>query len=74
MKDEKTILSIPIDSFERAQEWMKNHDCEFHYADGMMGGKFTWRYIPTNIAQIVYLECACGKEIDLTKMEKERKN
>ena len=35
-----------------------------------IGGKYTFQFIPTGIGTCILIKCACGKEIDLSHVER----
>ncbi|OGY62855.1 MAG: hypothetical protein A2745_01335 [Candidatus Harrisonbacteria bacterium RIFCSPHIGHO2_01_FULL_44_13] len=58
---------IRIEEVKKLSEWKETHRCRYRgKTGGAIGGKITYCFTPTTIGTIIRVECACGKDIDLT--------
>lgn len=52
------------------ETWLKKHDKTCKYkkfeSTGAIGGRITYKFTPTSLGAIIVVECACGKQIDIT--------
>ncbi len=51
--------------FEKIEKWDTTHDCCIQ-SEGACGGRLTYSFTPTSLGTVIKVQCACGKEIDLT--------
>lgn len=59
------------DQIIKSEQFLKKHQCQYSGFEnqGVVGGRFTYTFTPTNLGTVVKLKCACGEEIDLTDYE-----
>ena len=65
-KEEKPGLAfcITVEENKKIQKWMKRHINEKHGGNGYagaIGGKFSYKFIPTSIGDIGEIHCDCGE-------------
>lgn len=51
---------------KKFKEWAKEHEKVCKPLQTAIGGRFTFKFTPTSLADVVKAECACGAEIDLS--------
>ena len=56
------------------EEWKTKHDkhCKLRGKDGAIGGRISFKFIPTSLGCIVRIKCACNSsdsELDLSHSE-----
>ena len=70
-KDYYRGFPISEEENDKIQNWIHKHDEEKHHAknledrlrlEGVSGGRFTYRFVPTTLGTIGYLRCSCGDE------------
>lgn len=57
---------IDDEQVKKFQKWAKEHEEICEPLQTAIGGRFTFKFTPTSIADVVKVECACGAEIDLS--------
>ena len=59
------------------EEWKKKHDEEVHgwttdrmrmKAEGCSGGRYSYKFVPTSISTIGYIQCHCGEKFTFQDM------
>lgn len=53
-------------------EWKENHIKSKHKGNtftGIIGGRYTYEFIPTSIGDIGTIKCSCGKEFTFRELE-----
>lgn len=70
-KDYYRGFPISEEENDKIQNWIHKHDEEKHHAknledrlklEGVSGGRFTYKFIPTTLGTIGYIRCSCGDE------------
>jgi len=70
------ILDFTVIEHERLNDrfnaWKKDHDrvCKLFGRTSTIGGRFSFRILPTGIGTFVTAHCACGVETELSESEK----
>lgn len=70
---------FPISEREQKtiKEWQEKHDTEVHglktledrlHAGGLIGGRYTYHFIPTSIGVSGIIQCNCGEEFEFCKL------
>ena len=50
--------------------WDATHKCRIrHKFTGAIGGRLSYTFTPTGLGMAIFVECACGETLDLTKSE-----
>lgn len=62
VKELRNGFYITDEEKEAIDKWKKNHDCTIKGPGGAIGGKYTYKFVPTSIGEFGTIECACGKE------------
>ena len=77
-KDYWRGFPITEDEENAIKEWRKKHDVEVHglttsrmrmKAEGCCGGRYSYKFVPTSISTIGYIECSCGEKFCFTEIE-----
>jgi hypothetical protein len=64
---------ITEDEQKKIQEWQNKHDIEVHHldtperkmrAEGVSGGRLSYKFLPTSIGTFGTVKCSCGAEFD----------
>lgn len=70
---DEMIFRLSKKQTEKYQKWTKEHNCPYwddkfgaRYV-GCGGGADRFVFVPTNLGNIVNVQCCCGAEIDLTE-------
>lgn len=54
-------------------EWLKKHNKTCKYKKNnistAIGGRITYKFTPTSLGVVIVVECACGKQIDVTDVD-----
>lgn len=65
------------DKQKAIQEWQEKHDTEVHglktledrlHAGGLIGGRYTYHFVPTSIGISGTIQCSCGEEFEFCKL------
>ena len=59
-----TVFEIMPEENKEINEWIEKHINEKHNGDhyaGAIGGRFTYKFIPTSIGEIGEIVCSCGE-------------
>lgn len=70
---------FPISEREQKaiKEWQEKHDAEVHglktledrlHAGGLIGGRYTYYFVPTSIGISGTIQCSCGEEFEFCKL------
>lgn len=70
---------FPISEREQKaiKEWQEKHDTEVHglktledrlHAGGLIGGRYTYHFVPTSIGISGTIQCSCGEEFEFCKL------
>ena len=62
---------ITAEEYKRIEEWKIKHAAEIHglktesermFSGGAIGGKYTYKFIPTSLGILGIVSCSCGEE------------
>ena len=75
---EKFPFDVQVYSINDAiKEWKEKHDTEVHgfktledrlHAGGLIGGRYTYHFVPTSIGVSGTIQCSCGEEFEFCKL------
>jgi len=60
-------FELSEEQLAKFKEWNKSHNC--NAASGAIGGKISFKFIPTGLGIIEEVECICGEKLSLTEWE-----
>lgn len=77
--EKKLRRGFPISASEQKaiKEWQEKHETEVHglktlgnnpHAVGIIGGRYTYHFIPTSIGISGTIQCSCGEEFEFCKI------
>ena len=76
-KDLRRGFSISEREQKAIKEWQEKHDTEVHgfktledrlHAGGLIGGRYTYHFVPTSIGVSGTIQCSCGEEFEFCKL------
>lgn len=54
---------------EKIKHWENTHDCSTRgQYKGAIGGRYTYKFIPTSIGVFCTVKCSCGAELDASEI------
>ena len=61
-------LGFPISKEEKdvINKWKKEHEKVHHGGHGAIGGKYTYKFIPTSVGTISEICCSCGESFQFS--------
>lgn len=68
---DKITFVLEEKELKKYLEWREKHikTCPLYMNDGAIGGRESFKFIPTGLGVIIKIECGCGGGIDVTDYE-----